>query len=113
MFKFKNLNFSYIHGSFNYCYWNGLLNSNHGLTVMYDDFLYYSNKAEVPLSLNFSNICLENCDFYDSMGNTILKLLENGSNIIELSFFTPKNFFKIFSFYLTSLSVSTYFLYFG
>ena len=85
MFKFKNLNFSYIHGSFNYCYWNGLLNSNHGLTVMYDDFLYYSNKAEVPLSLNFSNICLENCDFYDSMGNTILKLLENGSNIIELS----------------------------
>lgn len=39
----------------------------------------------VPLRLNFSNVLLEETDFSDNMGQTIIDCNHNGSNLIEIS----------------------------
>ena len=84
LFKTK-LNIIQTSGNFPYCCWNGAHNSNHGIGAYYNDYSTCSLKNGVPLRLNCANVLLETTDFNDAMGNVILDLCHNGSNLIEIS----------------------------
>lgn len=82
----NNINFYTLKGSIPYNSWNGGLNHNYGDIIL-------SNKVKeiflfchgLPLRLDFSNLLLEQRDFYDALGNVILKEGNNGAFFIELS----------------------------
>lgn len=74
------------YGSFPYCCWNGDLNSTYGNNILYPEIeKLILDYRESVIRLDFSNIFLNNNDFYNIHENTILKLLESNGTIIELS----------------------------
>lgn len=83
----QNINFIGSTISFPFCYWNGSFNFNinNAPVLLYDNFLNISKSTGLPLYLDFSNLLLDEKDFYDRMGEVILSIFQNGSNNIILS----------------------------
>lgn len=73
-----------VSGAYPYCSWTGY-NSNFGNGAYFNDFININTMTPLPLRLNFANVCLENYDFNDAMGNVILETNHTGSNLIEIS----------------------------
>ena len=90
-FKNKDINFSYNEGNFSYCYWNGGKINNLGKGSLYKDFYKFYSYSRRPYRLNCSNIFLEEKDFDNVMGNLILSLFQNGTNVMEI---TNLDFYK-------------------
>ena len=80
----KNIVFNYIRGTFPYNIWNGSINNMIGETVLYSEMKIIMEKSYLPLWLDFSNILLEETDFYDAMSNTLLNLMPDNF-IFEIS----------------------------
>ncbi len=76
--------FKQVKGSFPYCSWSGY-NSNFGQGAFYSDFEKCYKLSGLPIRFDFSNVLLEEFDFYDNMANTICSLNENGSNLISVA----------------------------
>lgn len=81
----KEYNIESLYGSFSYCSWNGDINSNYGSINLNYDFYSCPNQAPKVLRYDFSNILLEENDFYDAHCNSILLENQNGCTQIELS----------------------------
>ena len=71
--------------SFPYLSWNGGSNNNAGPGVYYNTMLEFGQNLVLPGVINCANVLLEDYDFYDCQGQTILEIFNNGSNIIEIS----------------------------
>lgn len=79
------ISFIQLSGGFPYCSWTGGYNSNYGVGAFYRDFEQCYRQASTPLRINFSNVLLEDYDFYDAMANTICEVNHNGSNLISIA----------------------------
>lgn len=77
--------FLYVSGNFPYNYWNGEINRNDGPGAYFKEIQNCYQNYMVPLRFNFDNIFLIEEDFLNCYGNQILKINENGSNVIEIS----------------------------
>lgn len=77
--------FSTTSGNFPYAYWKSGWNLNEGNGVLYNDIIQFENISSIPLRFNCGNSQLQKSDFHDALMNQILKINENGSNIIELN----------------------------
>ena len=83
VFKFP-ISFTYMSGAFPFSTWNGEINNNKNPFPLYADYNIFEHSI-VPLRFLCNNICLEQFDYLDEHMNIILKLNENGANIIEIS----------------------------
>lgn len=72
-------------GQFPYCCWNGGITRNFGPGAFYPHFVQFSQQNASPIRFNCANNFLEASDYNDAMAHTILKIFENGSNLIEIS----------------------------
>ena len=64
-----------------------------GETVLYSEMKIIMEKSYLPLWLDFSNILLEETDFYDAMSNTLLNLMPDNF-IFEISNLNLLNYIK-------------------
>ena len=64
-----------------------------GETVLYSEMKIIMEKSYLPLWLDFSNILLEETDFYDVMSNTLLNLMPDNF-IFEISNLNLLNYIK-------------------
>lgn len=80
----KNIIFTQIKGTFPYNLWNGGINNIFGDIQVYDNIKKMSDTS-LPLRFDFSNILLEQSDFYDIMSNTILDIFSFTQFYIEIS----------------------------
>lgn len=82
----ESISFNYGEGNSPFCYWNGGQNNNNtGNVYSYNKIINLVSKMGVPLRFNCSNINLEETDYLNVLGNLILQLGENGSNVIEIT----------------------------
>lgn len=65
--------------------WNGDINNNIGDGMFYPEFKRLQETSELNLRFNFANILLEDYDYYDDLGNTILELFNGTGTLIEIS----------------------------
>ncbi len=77
--------FSTTSGNFPYAYWKSGWNINSGDGVLYNDLIKFENISDIPIRFNCTNYYLQKSDFHDAFMNQVLKINENGSNIIELN----------------------------
>lgn len=81
----KNINICAESGSAPYLSWSGGLNSNYGAGLFYDGLIDFQRNIYVPKRLNMANVFLEDYDYDDCQGQTVLKIFDDGSTVIELS----------------------------
>ena len=82
----EKVNFNQIAGSFPFNSWNGGYNSClNGNIVTYSEMDKCFESYAQALRLNFSNIVLENEDFYNNYNRMILEKAQNGATAIEIS----------------------------
>lgn len=72
-------------GTIPYLSWSGGANSNSGYGLLYPMLLELSNGLTMPFRINIANVLLEDYDFYDSLGQSVLSIFDNGSNLLEVS----------------------------
>lgn len=85
---------SYAAGNFPFQIWNGNYNSCYTKGAFYSDFQTHFNKNFVNLRFSFNNCKLTPNDYYDTMGNNILKIFDCGSHVIEIADFDFLNYLK-------------------
>lgn len=81
----KEIAFIQHSGPFPYLSWNGGFNCNSGGGAYYTDFTNCYRLTSLPIRFNMANVLLEEFDYNDNMGNSILETNHNGSNLIEIS----------------------------
>lgn len=92
-FKYP-IRIQYASGNFPYQIWNGGYNTCYGQGAYYNDFVACFNQSLPNLRLNFANCRLIETDYYDTMGNNILQICNNGSNVIEIADLQLMEFIK-------------------
>lgn len=65
--------------------WNGDVNNNIGDGMFYPEFIRLQESSELNLRFNFASILLEEYDYYDDLGNTVLKMFDGTGTFIEIS----------------------------
>ena len=70
---------------FPYLSWTGGVVSNTGNGMYFNDIIQFQETQVLPMHLNMSNVLLEDFDYDDCFGQTILTNCNNGSNVIEIS----------------------------
>lgn len=84
--KEKNISFNQISGSIPFNYWNGGINSNiMGNISNYSDIENIFKQQSKSLRLNYSNVLLNEKDFYNNYNKVILEQGQNGSTVIEIA----------------------------
>lgn len=79
-----NICFLKQEGAFPFMYWAGEKNYNLS-TAIYSDYELFLNKSIIPLQIDCSNPLLDLNDLNDSTINTMLTVLQNGSNKLIVS----------------------------
>lgn len=72
-------------GQLPYLSWNGGINSNIGPGIYHYSMVDAARTSMLPTCINCANVLLEDYDFYDCQGQTMLEIFNNGSNILEIS----------------------------
>ena len=84
MFKEKIV-FNSSNGAIPYLSWTGGCNSNVGFGIIYGSLLEFQSQFPMPVRINMANVLLEDYDFFDSLGQSVLSIFDNGSNVLEIS----------------------------
>lgn len=83
-----------VYGAFPYSLWNGGVNSNNGINLLYQDLNTFINTTRVPIRLDCSNILLNQNDLYDRHQNVILDLMQEKGNIIDIANLSTYNYIE-------------------
>lgn len=83
--KHKQFNICAESGSVPYLSWNGGINSNVGAGIYYNSLVDFQRAIIVPNRLNMANVLLEDYDYDDCFGQTILEIFHDGSTLLEIS----------------------------
>lgn len=81
----ENITIEACNGAVPYLCWSGGINSNVGTGALYPQFTNCQQNCILPIYINCANVLLEESDYDDNLGNVILDIFDNGSNVIEIS----------------------------
>lgn len=85
---------SSLYGNFYWSYWGGEVNNNYGISTEYDSIEEFDKINKIPITLDLSNINLQEFDLYDRKLNMILNRFHTGANFIAANYFPIINYIK-------------------